>query len=195
VAVQVVVNVLNIISNMSEPIIPIKKIGEENWIEKLTDFLEEYDVEVKSLDFNSDIKLPKEISDYYENFGGIDSSDFMYNLYKPDKFVKLIESDWSFLKENFNDEELEKFIVFSESPSNDPVCLNLEDFSIHFFSHDPIKSLKIFENFNQYLRYEIIEIQKLMGDIEFSKEEEINFQKQNLNGIDIDFDFRYMKFC
>ena len=133
------------------------------------------------MDFNSDFKLPDEMIDYYKHFGGIDSSDFMYNLYKPDKFIKLKESHWSFLKEKFKDEDIEHFLVFSESPGNDPVCLNPEDSSIHFFSHDPIKSMKIFDDFNQYLRYEIIEIQKLMGDVEFDKKEEILYQKKNLN--------------
>jgi len=85
--------------------------------------------------------------------------------------------------------------VFSESPGNDPVCLNLEDNSIYFFSHDPIKKVKIFEDFTQYLKYEIIEIQKLMGDIDSNKEEEINYQKENLQSNNIDYDFRYMKFC
>lgn len=181
---------------MSNLIIPISNIGEKNWIKKLTTFLEEYGVEVKALEnINSDYKIPESMKLYYKHFGGIESSDFMYNLYKPQDLTGLGKTNWSFVKDNFPPNELEKYVVFAESPGNDPVCLNLCNNSIHFFSHDPIKSTKVFENFNQYLIYEIIEIQKLMGDIEFDKEAEINYHKKNLNGIQIDYEFRHMKFC
>lgn len=174
---------------------PITIIGEPDWIEKLTVFLESYDVEVAGLDeMNTGFHLPEDVMEYYQNFGGIDSSDFMYNLYKPKQLISLSQSQWSFAKENFTDAEMQPYIVFAESPGNDPVCFDAHDFSIWLFSHDPLKKAKVFEDFNQYLQYEIIELQKLMGDVGFDDDEEMLYHKENLSGNDIDFDFRTMKF-
>ncbi|WP_338794229.1 SMI1/KNR4 family protein [Bernardetia sp. MNP-M8] len=179
---------------MKEPVLPIKTIGETNWTTKLTIFLEEYDVEVVGLEsLSSKFELPKLMDMYFRNFGGIDSHDFMYNLYTPNKFIKLSESSWSFVKDKFSLKEMDEYIVFAESPSNDPICFHKTNNSIYLFSHDPIKKAKVFEDFNQYLLYEIIELQKLMGDIEWSEEEEIEYKKENFRGKDIDYEFRYMK--
>jgi len=181
---------------MNKPKLPIEFIGEDNWINKLVKFLEQYDVEVEGLkSIDCMFKIPEQMEKYFKYFGGISSSDFMYNLYSPKDFIKLSVSDWSFINENFSLEETEKYIVFSESPGNDPVCLNMENDTIHIFSHDPLKKAKIFEDFNQYLQYEVIEIQKLMGDIEWNKDDEIEYHKEKLAGKDIDYTFRYMKFC
>lgn len=181
---------------MDKPLIPILKIGENNWIEKLTEFLESYDIEATALNIiQSEFELPKPVINYYQNFGGIESIDFMYNLYKPKDFISISNSDWSFVKENFAENELNNLVVFSESPANDPLCLHLENKSIYLFSHDPVTKSKVFENFDQYLRYEILEIQKLMGDIQFSGEQEIAYHKEYLNGVNIDYNFRCMKLC
>ncbi|SDD44639.1 hypothetical protein [Niabella drilacis] len=181
---------------MEKITMPIHTIGESNWIEKLTAFLENYDVGVLGLDaFDNDFNLSKTVVDYYTYFGGIDSSDFMYNLYRPEQFIQLSQSTWSFVKEHFTDQEPEPFIVFAESPGNDPVCFNKDDFSAWLFSHDPLKKAKVFEDFNQYLQYEIIELQKLMGDVEFANAgEELEYHKKYLGGKDIDYHFREMKF-
>nr|WP_121271777.1 SMI1/KNR4 family protein [Pedobacter schmidteae] len=175
---------------------PITSIGEPDWIEKLTTFLESYDVEVEGLeDFESAFELPEQVMEYYRHFGGIESSDFMYNLYKPEQLIGLSQSQWSFVKENFTDTQMQPYIVFSESPGNDPVCFDKHDFSIWLFSHDPLRKAKVFEDFNQYLQYEMIELQKLMGDVDFADdEEEMRYHQENLSGNDIDFDFRRMKF-
>ncbi|MBE7649229.1 SMI1/KNR4 family protein [Tenacibaculum finnmarkense] len=173
--------------------LPINHIGEKNWVKNLTIFLEDYDIIVERGELSTNLKLPKSMQEYYQNFGGIDSSDFMYNLYKINDLILLVDSDFEFIKENFSTELTKKFVVFSESPSNDPVCVNIIDETIHIFSHDPIDSKKVFENFEQYLKYEIIELQKLMGDVDFSKEEEIKYHKKHLNSNNIDY--RYSKFC
>lgn len=175
--------------------LPINYIGEENWINNLSVFLEDYDVVVKRTELSTNLKLPKSMEEYYQNFGGIVSSDFMHNLYKVSGLILLVNTYHEFIQENFSTELTKQFIVFSASPSNDPVCLNIVDETIHLFSHDPVDSKKVFENFDQYLKYEIIEIQKLMGDVNFSKEEEIEYHKKYLNGDGIDYEFRYMKFC
>lgn len=180
---------------MMTPRMPINKIGEENWIEKLTDFLAEYDVDVENLDFTSKYQLPFDMELYYKNFGGIESSDYMYNLYTPDKFIEIENSDWEFINEYFSGIEKNRFIVFGESPANDPLCLDLKTEEIYLFSHDPIKQEKVFENFTQYLKYEIIETQKLLGDIECDKSEELEYHQEFLGGSNIDYKFRLMKFC
>ncbi|OJX32665.1 MAG: hypothetical protein BGO86_10420 [Chryseobacterium sp. 36-9] len=176
--------------------LPIATIGESNWIEKLTAFLESYDVEVAGLDeLNTDFYLSEDVTEYYRNFGGIESIDFMYNLYKPEHFINLSKSNWSFVKEHFTEEEAGQYLVFAESPGNNPVCFDTNDFSIWLFSHDPLKKAKVFENFNQYLQYEIIELQKLMGDVDFEDDdEEMLYHKENLSGNNIDFDLRRIKF-
>lgn len=80
---------------MEKIIIPISAIGEPNWVEKLASFLESYDVEILALDaFDNDFNLPETMVDYYTHFGGIDSSDFMYNLYKPEQFTRVSQSNW-----------------------------------------------------------------------------------------------------
>lgn len=175
---------------------PITTIGEPDWIEKLTAFLESYDVEVAGLDvLDTGFHLPEDVMEYYPNFGGIESSDFMYTLYKPQQLISLSLSQWSFVKENFADDETQRYIVFAESPGNDPLCFDTSDFSVWLFSHDPLKKAKVFEDFNQYLRYEIIELQKLMGDVDFEDvEEERTYYKKYLAGNNIDYDLREMKF-
>lgn len=179
--------------------LPIKKIGEENWVEKLTEFLEYYDVSNIDGDIISDnlkdsLSMSDEIARYYESFGKIDSSDFMYNLKPIDEFVALKDSDWSFVKEKFGKEEISDFIVFSQSPGNDPVCYKKGDTKIYLFSHDPVNKAIIFNSFNDYLLFELVQLEKLMGDAGFDdKSEENNFYKEVLNDDGVDIDFRYMK--
>jgi len=175
---------------------PIQSIGENNWISNLRGFLEGYDVETEGLSrLECDFKIPKSMELYYHNFGGIESSDFMYGLYKPCEFQKLWNSDWSFIKDHFVQEYITDFLVFGLSPANDPLCVNIVDESIYLFTHDPIKQSKVFENFDQFLIYEIIEIQKLLDGAEMTKDEEIEYHKHNLSGSDIDYVYRYSKFC
>ncbi|MCM3342710.1 SMI1/KNR4 family protein [Paenibacillus sp. MER TA 81-3] len=185
-----------------EPILPIRQIGEDNWIENLTCFLEDHDVEVISLETENfqktekylDWIIPSQTKDYFLHFGGIESSDFMYNLKKMDKWEALTNSIWEFVSLHFQQEETDKYIVFSESPSNDPICFKRDTGEIYLFSHDPIKRAKVYKDFNDYLLNEIIEIQKLYAEVSFdSSKEEIEYKENLLDGVGIDFDFRYLK--
>lgn len=185
-----------------EPILPIRQIGEDNWIENLTCFLEDQDVEVISLETENfqntekylDWIIPSQTKDYFLHFGGIESSDFMYNLKKMDEWEALTNSIWEFVSLYFQQEETDKYIVFAESPSNDPICFKRDTGEIYLFSHDPIKRAKVYKDFNDYLLNEIIEIQKLYAEVTFdSSKEEIEYKRNLLDGEGLDFDFRYLK--
>ncbi|WP_068985688.1 SMI1/KNR4 family protein [Lysinibacillus xylanilyticus] len=180
-----------------EPILPIRQIGEDNWIEKLSSFLEDHDVEVISLErekifqkteYYLDWIIPSQIKDYFLNFGGIESSDFMYNLKKIDEWEVLTNSLW------FKQEETDEYIIFSESPSNDPICFKRDTGQVYLFSHDPIKRAKVYKDFNDYLLNEMIDIQKLYTEVTFDcSKEEIEYKANLLDGDGIDFNFRYLK--
>jgi|GEM_PF-4740010 len=186
-----------------EPFIPISFIREENWVSKLSDFLIDHDVEVIPLvdrdiiDITSnrlDWEISLNIRDYYLNFGGIESSDFMYNLKSLSDFEYLKDSEWEFISLYFRKEEIDDFIVFSESPGNDPICIQKSTNEIFLFSHDPIKNAKVYNNFDDYVLNEIIEIQKLFAEIKFdSSAEELNYKMKVLGGENIDYQFRSIK--
>lgn len=186
-----------------EPILPIRQIGEDNWIEKLSSFLEDHDVEVISLEGEKifqktehylDWIIPSQTKDYFLNFGGIESSDFMYNLKKIDDWEVLTNSIWEFVSLNFKKEETDKYIVFSESPSNDPICFKRDTGQVYLFSHDPIKRAKVYKDFNDYLLNEMIDIQKLYTEVTFDcSKKEIEYKANLLDGDGIDFNFRYLK--
>ncbi|MDJ1467668.1 SMI1/KNR4 family protein [Xanthocytophaga flava] len=180
--------------------LPVQKIGEPDWIQKLTTYLENYDIECEGLDSGVlqetearlEIKMPEAMWEYYLYFGGIQSSDFMYNLKKPDEWMFLTDTNWSFVKLYFTLPEISSMIVFSESPGNDPVCFDKVSGEIYLFSHDPLQKGKIFQDFTQYLIYEIMETEKLVGDSDFAeKEEEIT--AQFLSADTIDYALRHIK--
>ena len=72
--------------------LPIMQIGEENWIDRLTAFLIEHDVEIVPLSDCSQVfqhventlnwTIPQQVKEYFSCFGGIESSDFIYGLYE-----------------------------------------------------------------------------------------------------------------
>lgn len=118
----------------------------------------------------------------------------MYNLKKIDEWEVLTNSIWEFVSLNFQREETYEYIVFSESPSGDPICFKRDTREVYLFSHDPIKKAKVYKDFNDYLLNEIIDIQKLYVEVAFdSSEGEIEYKANLLDGEGIDFDFRYLK--
>jgi hypothetical protein len=174
---------------------PIRKIGEGDWVEKLTCFLEEYGVDVIPLDDKNLInkverrlkwKFPQDLKDYYLSFGGIDSPDFMCNLKRLDEYTTLSNS---FIEETGNN-----CVIFAESPANEPLCIDKQSCEIYLFSYDPFRYAKVYNDFNDYLISEIINIQELFGELEFdSKKNKINFMSKILQGDNIDYVFRNIK--
>ena len=186
-----------------EPIFPMRQIGEDNWVENLSSFLEDHDVEMmfvedetlfEKAERNLDWIIPSQTKDYFLHFGGIESSDFMYNLKKIDGWEVLTNSVWEFVSLNFQQEVTDGYIVFAESPGNDPLCFKKDTEEIYLFSHDPIRKAKVYKDFNDYVINEIIDIQELYEEVTFdSAAEEIAYKANVLDGESIDFDFRYLK--
>ena len=183
--------------------LPIKKIGEEGWVKKLTAYLSNYDIEAIPLTDKSEIEeteerldwnLPQEVKDFFNFFGDTEKQDFMYGLLPLSEFTYLGESDWEFVKEEFSDDILSKFIVFAESPGTDPICFNKDTNEIFLFSHDPVMYGKVYSNFNDYLLNELIKVEEFLGELEFeSEDEKEDFMAKLLPGDDIDYGFRSMK--
>jgi SMI1 / KNR4 family (SUKH-1) len=179
---------------------PIKKIGEVDWTEKLQKYLQQYDIE--RIGFSNDainrqektlgIVLPEDMREYYLNFGSIDSSDFMYGLKSIEQLQLLFAANIGFISSNFKMYQINSMIIFALSPGNDPLCFDKDSGEIYIFSHDPIKKARIFSNFNQYLLYEMIELEKLLGD-NIGQIDEDKITKEFLAGEGIDYDFRVMK--
>ena len=181
---------------------PIQRIGERGWKSSLIKFLENYDIEVFPID-DKDIlieiekklgwKLPKEMKDFYLYFGGTDNTAFMSNLYPLDNLIPLSESSWEFVLSEFPREVIDKYIVFAESPATDPLCIDKDNYEVVLFSHDPIKCGKVYNNFNDYLKNEIISTQELLGELEFDEGEKKSYMTKLLPGENIDFEFRHEK--
>ena len=112
---------------------PIKQIGESEWVNKLATFLEEFDVEVLPLEDKKEISqtekilgwsMPDDMKEYYLHFGGIESDDFLFNLKKLVEFTLLSAEEWKYVTESIEGVKFNEFIVFSESPGNDPLCIH-----------------------------------------------------------------------
>lgn len=181
---------------------PIKQIGERDWKRKLTDFLESYDIEALPLNEKESLleteerlswKFPKDMKDYYLNFGGSDNTDFMSGLYPIEDIIPLAESSWEFVLSKFSQEKIGKYIVFAESPATDPLCMNRDTFEIVLFSHDPVNCGKVYNDFSDYLKNEIINVQEFLGELEFEDGEKMSFMADLLSGENIDYEYRHKK--
>ena len=89
--------------------IPIRKIGESDWINKLTTFLKEFDIDVKPLKDKHLLilteqrlhwSMPNDMKEYYLNFGGVCSDDFLFNLKSLQELCLLSDDDWAYVTEN-----------------------------------------------------------------------------------------------
>lgn len=179
---------------------PINRIGEAKWVDKINSYLEKYDIPfqgesiltIEQTENALELQLPSQIREYYLHFGRTSTSDFMYNLKPITEFKRLFAANLSFISLNFRMSEIDTMIIFSESPGTDPLCFDFKTGAIYLFSHDPIKKAKVFTDFSQYLVYELIEAEKLLGDpIDDNAAKEL--EEEYLKGNDIDYDFRTMK--
>ena len=142
---------------------------------------------------HTQILMEQEMKDFYLYFGGTDNTDFMSNLYPLDNLIPLSESSWEFVLSEFPREVIDKYIVFAESPATDPLCIDKDNYEVVLFSHDPIKCGKVYNNFNDYLKNEIISTQELLGELEFDEGEKKSYMTKLLPGENIDFEFRHEK--
>ncbi|WP_022822341.1 SMI1/KNR4 family protein [Hymenobacter norwichensis] len=180
--------------------LPIQAIGENNWKEKLQQYLDSCDIETAEVDPNSieekerelNIKLPKDMREFYVNFGRVDSSDFMYGLKSIEELKFLFAANITFISLNFKMYQINTMVYFADSPGNDPVCFDKDSHEIYLFSHDPIKKALVFSDFNQYLLFELMETEKLVGNgVDETVEQKLKIKL--LSGEGIDYEFRDMK--
>lgn len=179
--------------------LPIKYIGEKEWKNKLGKYLTSRDIEFSGVDEKeiekwekSNSKLPEDMRAFYHYFGKLDSSDFMYGLKNINEIKFLFAANLTFVNLNFKMYQINTMILFADSPGNDPLCFDKDSGEIYLFSHDPVEKARVFSNFNQYLIYEILETEKLVGDgIEKGREEEL--KKEHLSGDGINYSFRDLK--
>ena len=188
--------------NMSKPfVLPFQQIGEPNWVENLRSYLEGYDIScegespavIESIDAQFHSQLPTQLKEYYLHFGKTSCSDYMYNLRPVTELTRLFASNWSFINLNFYLSDYNKMIEFSGSPAHDPICFDTETGAIYLFSHDPIKTAKVFTDFNQYVLSEVLETEREIGNSGLSLEDVSRLVDEYLPGEDIDYEFRRMK--
>lgn len=183
--------------------IPFEKIGQDGWKKKAQSFFQKYDIETVPLDGNVlasaeqklGLVLPQPLKDFYAAFGGTPRKDleFTCHLYDPSQFMPLNEAAWSFIPENFSTEETESFIVIGESPARDPVVLEKGTAEIFLFSHDPVSKCKMYDDFDQLVKDNMLNIEIQLDDLDIDRDQEIKLKAELLGGENIDTEMRYIK--
>lgn len=183
--------------------IPFEKIGQDGWEKKAQSFFEKYDIETLPLDESAltsaekklGLVLPQSLKEFYAAFGGTVRKDleFTCHLYEPAQFMPLDEAAWSFVRENFPKEETENFIVIGESPARDPVVIEKGTAEIFLFSHDPVSKCKMYDDFDQLVKDNMINIQIQLDDLDIDRDQEIKLKAELLGGKNIDSEMRYIK--
>ena len=180
--------------------LPIKEIGETQWQSKLENYLKNHSIDflgiekalVEQYENEKNISLPEQLKEYLIAFGATESDDFMYGLMPLPQFKLLFAANISFISFNFKMYDINTMIHFAQSPGNDPLCFDKDSGEIYLFSHDPIKKARVFADFNQYLLFQIIETEKLLGD-NLSESREQELKSAYLSGEGIDYKFRDLK--
>ncbi|MCC8154014.1 MAG: SMI1/KNR4 family protein [Tannerellaceae bacterium] len=189
---------------MEDLSLPIQKIGEKNWVDKLMAFLRKKNVDVKSLPDDTQIEKvkeklgwtpPSEIIAYYRYFGAIEHPHFMPTLYALQDFTGLAGSGWEFIKKEFPADFTGQFVVFGTAPGGDPLCVSKETGEIYLFSHDPLLAEKVYNNFSDYLIGEIINFKEnTLGEMQLENgEEKQDFLARLLPGTNISYHLRHTK--
>jgi hypothetical protein len=151
---------------------PLTSIGEPAWEAKLRRYLENYDItctgvtpqQLATCEATLGVALPATMRAYYLDFGGSQSSDFMYGLLPVEEIAPLATAGFEFISLYFTEAEVARMVWFAESPSNDPLCFDADTGALYLFSHDPVQKAKVFADFNQYLLFEIMQLEDLLGD-------------------------------
>ena len=180
---------------------PVTQIGEADWVNKLQAYLKGYDVNIQgaspaqiaATEKALATILPAEMKEYYRYFGATSNADFMYNLRPVQQLQWLADTDWEFISLYFAPSEINSFIVFSESSGNDPVCFDVQTGGIYLFSHDAVKMARVFDNFSQYLIYQLLDTEELIGDDGLSEPAKQALKNKYLSSENLDYDFRDMK--
>jgi hypothetical protein len=179
---------------------PLTSIGEPDWEAKLRQHLETYDVacagatpqQVAACEARLGAALPADMRAYYMIFGDSQSSDFMYGLLPIAEVQPLATAGYEFISLYFTPEEIDGLVWFAESPGTDPLCFDQATGALYLFSHDPVQKGKVFTDFNQYLLFELIQLESLLGE-GLDEEHEQQLTDNYLLGNGIDYAFRTQK--
>jgi hypothetical protein len=179
---------------------PLTSIGDPDWEAKLRHYLEGYDVacvgltpqQLAACEARLGAPLPAPMHAYYQAFGGSQSSDFMYGLLPLAEIAPLAAAGFEFISLYFAPPELAGMVWFADSPGNDPLCFDQRTGELFLFSHDPVRKGKVFADFNQYLLFEIMQLESLLGEgLEEALEKQLT--EKYLRGDAIDYAFRTQK--
>jgi hypothetical protein len=180
--------------------LPLTTIGEPAWEAKLRQYLEGYDLvcagatpqQVAACEATLGAALPASLRAYYLAFGGSQNSDFMYGLLPIAELKPLAAAGFEFISLYFTPAEVAGMVWFADSPGNDPLCFDQATGELYLFSHDPVQKAKIFTDFNQYLLFEIMQLEELLGD-GIEEEQQRQLADKYLRGKDIDYVLRTQK--
>lgn len=179
---------------------PLTAIGEPAWEMKLRQYLEGYDIastgvtqqQLAACEANLGAELPPSMRAYYSAFGGSQSADFMYGLLPVAALAPLASAGFELVSLYFTPAEVANMVWFAESPGNDPLCFDQTTGELYLFSHDPVQKAKVFTDFNQYLLFEIMQLEALLGDgLEEAHAHQL--ATQYLRGEGIDYALRTQK--
>lgn len=179
---------------------PLTTIGEPAWEAKLRHYQEGYDIictgatpqQVAACEATLGAALPASLRAYYLAFGSSQNADFMYGLLPVTELKPLAAAGFEFVNLYFAPAEIAGMVWFADSPGNDPLCFDQATGELYLFSHDPVQKAKVFTNFNQYLLFEIMQLEELLGTgIEETQQRQIidNY----LRGKDINYALRMQK--
>ena len=116
----------------------------------------------------------------------------MYGLLPIAEVAPLTTAGFEFVSLYFAPAEVAGMVWFADSPGNDPLCFDQDTGELYLFSHDPVRKGKVFTNFNQYLLFEIKQLEELLGDgIDENLKEQL--AANYLVGDGIDYAFRTQK--
>jgi len=180
--------------------LPLVRIGEPAWEAKLRQHLAGYDIacagvppqELAAYEATLGAALPAPLRAYYQAFGASQSPDFMYGLLPVVELAPLATAGFEFTSLYFAPAEVAGMVWFAESPGNDPLCFDQGTGELYLFSHDPVRKAKVFADFNQYLLFELMQLEELLGD-GLGEELKQQLATQYLLGQGIDYAFRTQK--
>ena len=179
---------------------PLTGIGEPGWEAKLRQYLESHDIayvgvtpqQLAACEATLGTPLPAAMRAYYLAFGDGQSSDFMYGLLPVAAVAPLATAGFEFVSLYFAPAEVAGMVYFADSPGNDPLCFDQATGELYLFSHDPVRKAKVFTDFNQYLLFEIIQLEVLLGE-GMDETRAHQLADEYLLGDGIDYAFRTQK--
>lgn len=179
---------------------PLTSIGEPNWEAKLRQHLAGYDIacegatpqQLAACEASLGTALPAPMRAYYLAFGGSQNPDFMYGLLPLAQVQPLATAGYEFISLYFTPAEVAGLIWFAESPGTDPLCFAQDTGALYLFSHDPVQKAKVFTDFSQYLLFELMQLEALLGE-GLDEESEQQLADRYLIGEGIDYAFRTQK--